>query len=91
VLDGLLLAGRTPPADRTAPDIAAGLASPPALELARMADHAAFAPAAGSRPNPAHGEAAWRLARQVRVGLRHGMPWYRKVFWTVDPRPLWRR
>ncbi|MFJ6674987.1 DUF3488 and transglutaminase-like domain-containing protein [Actinosynnema sp. NPDC091369] len=100
VLDGLLLAGRTPPADRTAPDIAAGLASPAARELARMADYAAFAPTAGSLPHRqgmhAHGpgvhdEAAWRLARQVRAGLRRGIPWYRRVFWTIDPRPLRRR
>ncbi|MCE7000677.1 DUF3488 and transglutaminase-like domain-containing protein [Saccharothrix sp. S26] len=118
VLDGLLLAGRTPPAHRTAPDIAAALA-PPAAELARMADHAAFAPthpaasgAVGYAPapprhatsarsaadtrsaentSPVDGESAWRLARQVRTGLRRGIPWYRRVFWPVDPRPLWRR
>lgn len=125
VLDGLLLAGRTPSRDRTAPDIAADLGSAPAAELARLADHAAFAP---PRPSPvgvgiraarpvrevgspvagagraAHpggyppqagpgepGRSAWRLARQVRNGLRHGVPWYRRVFWAVDPRPLWRR
>ncbi len=161
VLDGLLLAGRTPPRDRTAPDIAADLGSVPAVELARMADHAAFAPeqpapeqpvGAGLQPvgagfrSPSHGQApplsypppppppggpaghpttgprgighappqqvagrqgnahpaqgnahparsgeAWRLARQVRRGLRRGVPWYRRVFWAVDPRPLWRR
>ncbi|GAB2963431.1 transglutaminaseTgpA domain-containing protein [Saccharothrix stipae] len=204
VLDGLLLAGRTPPCDRTAPDIAADLASAPAVELARLADYAAFAPAhsdypatSGSRPPgtttaprtgdvagravaghggvghappqtlgapghptsgprgsggvPASGGAAghpvfdpsvagsgspgaggtgvggqpmagrggvgyapprgdqrlsgrtgpggtgsalpsaWWLARQVRGGLRRGIPWYRRLFWAVDPRPLWRR
>ncbi|MFE2754857.1 transglutaminaseTgpA domain-containing protein [Actinosynnema sp. NPDC059335] len=168
VLDGLLLAGRTPSPDRTAPDIAADLGSEPAAELARLADHAAFAPprpagrpapvgvgdpgasagsgsaggarvsagpgrggsAGGARvghvaggvgmpaararavgeawtPSGARspavraggvptgpgepGRSAWRLAKQVRSGLRHGVPWYRRVFWAVDPRPLWRR
>ena len=121
VLDGLSVAGRTPPADRTAPDIAAGLGSAAAVELARLADYAAFAPragqpaarsggsVAGSGPPPGgysttgpggvaghpapggSGTSAWRLARQVRSGLRRGVPWYRRVFWAVDPRPLWRR
>ncbi|MCC8246600.1 transglutaminase domain-containing protein [Saccharothrix luteola] len=121
VLDGLLLAGRTPTADRTAPDIAAGLGSAPAVELARLADYAAFAPEVGravghapehGRPRVGHpvaagpgtvaagpgavagraaGTSPWSLARQVRGGLRRGMPWYRRMFWAVDPRPLWRR
>ncbi|PSL55717.1 transglutaminase superfamily protein [Saccharothrix carnea] len=119
VLDGLLLAGRTPPANRTAPDVAAELGSAPAVELARLAEYAAFAPRHPQRPmatapnvgvrpsSPTHGgadhagqhtasgsgegESAWRLARQVRVGLRHGVRWYRRMFWAVDPRPLWRR
>ncbi|CAL9522626.1 hypothetical protein SUDANB95_03836 [Actinosynnema sp. ALI-1.44] len=43
VLDGLLLAGRTPPPDRTAPDIAREL-GPPADRLAELADRSAFAP-----------------------------------------------
>ena len=97
VLDGLLLAGRTPRADRTAPAIAAEL-GPPAPELARLADHAAFAPTAPtptstptSTPTPQSPDGAWRLARQVSKGLRHGVPWYRRLFWAVDPRPLWRR
>ncbi|ROP36101.1 transglutaminaseTgpA domain-containing protein [Saccharothrix texasensis] len=94
VLDGLLLAGRTPPADRTAPDIAAGLGSGPAVELARLAEHAAFAPRTpGEIPEADErgGTSAWWLAKQVRGGLRRGVPWYRRVFWAIDPRPLWRR
>ncbi|MFD0201915.1 MULTISPECIES: DUF3488 and transglutaminase-like domain-containing protein [Saccharothrix] len=101
VLDGLLLAGRTPPADRTAPDVAAELGSAPAVELARLAEYAAFAPkrpavaasAGHARQQVAggSGESAWRLARQVRVGLRRGVRWYRRMFWAVDPQPLWRR
>lgn len=159
VLDGLLLAGRTPPRSRTAPDIAAELGTA-AVELARLADRAAFAPeafasaevagesgelsrgpagvpmrpggpagmprqpgelvgagarsgaaghprpggvrsagralppggpAARSRADAETAVRAWRLAREVRRGLRSRVRWYRKVFWAVDPRPLWRR
>ncbi|WP_033442414.1 DUF3488 and transglutaminase-like domain-containing protein [Saccharothrix sp. NRRL B-16314] len=104
VLDGLLLAGRTPPRDRTAPDIASGdiasgdMASglaEQAGELAGLAEFAAFAPAGQVAGGVSGGESsekhAWRLARQVRSGLRRGVPWYRRMFWAVDPRPLWRR
>ncbi|MBB5954019.1 transglutaminase-like putative cysteine protease [Saccharothrix tamanrassetensis] len=104
VLDLLLLSGRTPHRDRTAPDIARDLALDPAMRLAALADRAAFAPdrppvplagrppagatfAAGP-PDPAE---AWRLARQVHAGLRKIVPWHRRLFWAVDPRPLWRR
>ncbi|GAB1513383.1 hypothetical protein JCM33774_54250 [Actinophytocola sp. KF-1] len=85
VLDTLLLAGRTPARHRPAPEIAADLAVPGADGLAALADRAAFAP---ERPP---GPAAWPLARQVRAELRRRIPWYRRVFWAVDPRPLWRR
>ncbi|MGM1059616.1 transglutaminase-like domain-containing protein [Saccharothrix sp. Mg75] len=86
VLDGLLLAGRTPPPDRTAPAVARDLGSPAALDLARLAEHAAFAPDA-----PASAGRAWELAREVRRDVRRRVPWYRRVFWAVDPRPLRRR
>ena len=85
VLDSLLLAGRTPARHRPAPEIAADLALPGAEGVAALADRAAFAP---ERPS---GRAAWPLARQVRAELRRRIPWYRRVFWAVDPRPLWRR
>ncbi|MFC6091026.1 transglutaminaseTgpA domain-containing protein [Saccharothrix lopnurensis] len=82
----------------------AGLGSA-AVELARLADWAAFAPEgvgesgkavgpAGARAGGGSAEAAvraWRLAREVRRGLRGRVRWYRRVFWAVDPRPLWRR
>jgi transglutaminase superfamily protein/transglutaminase TgpA-like protein len=88
VLDSLLLAGRTPPRARPAPEIAGELADPAASRLAVLADRAAFAP----DPAPAEsGEAAWPLALRVRAVLRRRVPWYRRVFWAVDPRPLWRR
>jgi hypothetical protein len=102
VLDGLLLAGRTPSPDRTAPDIASDMASDmtaspasgmaeQALELARLAEFAAFAPVGPPVVDIQDRGHAWRLARQVRGGLRRGVPRYRRMFWAVDPRPLWRR
>ncbi|MEV8441426.1 transglutaminaseTgpA domain-containing protein [Actinosynnema sp. NPDC051121] len=91
VVDGLSLAGRTPAPDRTAPDIAADLGSTAAVELARLAERAAFAPKPAGDAESRAERPAWRLARQVRSGLRHGIPWYRRMFWAIDPRPLWRR
>jgi transglutaminase-like putative cysteine protease len=88
VLDSLQLAGRTPMRAKPAPEIAGELENPAAARLAILADRAAFA------PNPAPPEAdraAWPLARQVRAALRRRIPWYRRMFWAVDPRPLWRR
>ncbi|TDV57160.1 transglutaminase domain-containing protein [Actinophytocola oryzae] len=88
VLDSLLLAGRTPPRASPAPEIANGLATPEARRLAVLADRAAFAP----NPAPAEvGRAAWPLALRVRATLRRRVPWYRRLFWAIDPRPLWRR
>ncbi|MFI7672795.1 DUF3488 and transglutaminase-like domain-containing protein [Actinophytocola sp. NPDC049390] len=87
VLDSLSLAGRTPARHRPAPEIAADLAVPGAERVAALADRAAFAPPS-DQPS---GRAAWPLARRVRAELRRRVPWYRRVFWAVDPRPLWRR
>ncbi|MEU5692142.1 transglutaminaseTgpA domain-containing protein [Actinosynnema sp. NPDC020468] len=102
VLDALLLAGRTPKPDRTAPDIARELNLPPAVRLAHLADAAAFAPshqdtAASARAaritgtTPPPDDEAWRLARETRAALKRRIPWHRKLFWPVDPRPLRRR
>lgn len=85
VLDSLLLAGRAPGRTTTAPEIAAGLDTPAATRLAGFADRAAFA------PEPSPGQGVWPLAKEVRAGLRRRTPWYRRIFWAVDPRPLWRR
>ncbi|HEX6352721.1 DUF3488 and transglutaminase-like domain-containing protein [Actinophytocola sp.] len=88
VLDSLLLAGRTPVRSSPAPEIAGELANPAATRLAVLADRAAFAP----EPAPGElGRTAWPLALQVRAALRRRVPWYRRLFWAVDPRPLWRR
>lgn len=85
VLDSLLLAGRSPARHRPAPEIAADVGVPGAAGVAALADRAAFG------PSPVSSGGAWSLARQVRAGLRRRVPWYRRVFWAVDPRPLWRR
>jgi transglutaminase-like putative cysteine protease len=87
VLDSLLLAGRTPSRHQPAPEIARNMADSAAVGLAGLADRAAFAPAPASEPD----RSAWPLARQVRATLRRRVPWYRRLFWAVDPRPLWRR
>ncbi len=88
VLDYLLLAGRTPAPHQPAPDIARTLApiAPAAAPLANLADRAAFAPGP-----PPPGYTAWPLAIQVRAALRRLTPWYRRLLWPIDPRPLWRR
>jgi hypothetical protein len=88
VLDSLLLAGRTPRRATPAPEIAGDLENSAAARLAVLADRAAFAP--DSAPVEVD-RAAWPLARQVRATLRRRVPWYRRMFWAVDPRPLWRR
>jgi transglutaminase-like putative cysteine protease len=88
VLDSLLLAGRTPARAAPAPEVAGALASPEASRLAVLADRAAFAP---DPAPPELSRAAWPLALKVRASLRRRVPWYRRVFWAVDPRPLWRR
>nr|WP_279495576.1 transglutaminase domain-containing protein [Actinocrispum wychmicini] len=86
VLDAMLLAGRAPARHIAAPDIAHALDDPAATRLAELADRAAFA----LGPPPATRD-AWRLAVTVRSGVRRRIPWYRRMFWPVDPRPLWRR
>ncbi|OLR95455.1 DUF3488 and transglutaminase-like domain-containing protein [Actinokineospora bangkokensis] len=85
VLDSLVLAGRSPARSTTAPALAESLPGP-ARRLAAMADWEAFAPGTARAPDE-----AWGLARQVRAALGRGVPWYRRVLWSVDPRPLWRK
>lgn len=84
VLDSLLLAGLRPRQSRTAPDIGREWGEAGA-RLAGMVDHAAFA------PRPARTEQSWRLAREVRKAVRRKASWWRRVLWSVDPRPLFRR
>jgi hypothetical protein len=57
----------------------------PALLLAERADRAAFSPAGSLVDEP------WPELRRLRRMVRRGIPWYRRLTWPVDPRPLWRR
>jgi Transglutaminase-like superfamily/TgpA N-terminal domain len=92
VLDLLVLLGRRPPRWREAGWIARDLAgavpvegSHPALRLAAYADRAAFAPPGSSVDSP------WPELRRLRRAVRRSVPWYRRLSWPVDPRPLVRR
>ncbi|WP_157529788.1 transglutaminase domain-containing protein [Nocardia sp. NRRL S-836] len=84
VLDSLLLAGLRPHPSRTAPDVGREWGEP-GTRLATMVDEAAFA------PQPARAEHSWQLARQVKKAVRSKASWWRRLLWTVDPRPLFRR
>ncbi len=90
LLDVMLLIGRSPPRGQSAPVIAAGLAAAvpkadAAEVVAEQADRAAFG------PDGADGKIAWRAMRRVRRAARAAIPWHRRIFWYLDPRPLWRR
>ncbi|HEX6684184.1 MAG TPA: transglutaminaseTgpA domain-containing protein [Candidatus Limnocylindrales bacterium] len=94
LLDMTLLIGRTPAVSLPAPVIAAELAGfapargdlHPAQVIAEAADRARFAPKGANG-----GDAAWRAVRLLRRALRQEIPWRRRIFWYLDPRPLWRR
>lgn len=55
----------------------------PARLLAEHAERAAYAEVAVASPE--------RELRQLRRLVRRTVPWYRRLTWPVDPRPLWRR
>jgi hypothetical protein len=91
VLDLLPLLKIRPPRWHPADQIATELASAvpvapphPAYRLAYEADRAAFAPA------PPAG-ASWGEMRRLRQAASRTVPWYRRLFWPVNPRPLFRR
>jgi hypothetical protein len=93
LLDLLVLAGRPTRRSQAAPDIAAGLttwlpvaAGNHAMRLALAADHAAFSPEP-RRPD----RRAWHEIRLLRRAIRGVVPWYRRMLWPFDPRPLRRR
>jgi transglutaminase-like putative cysteine protease len=94
VLDLLVLLGRRPPPWRTAGWVAADLAAAvptgdhhPALRLATYADRAMFSP---SQANSIVDD-PWPQLRRLRRAVRRSVPWYRRLTWPIDPRPLWRR
>jgi len=91
VLDLLPLLKIRPPRWHTADKIATELAEAvpaapphPAHRLAEEADRAAFA----SSPPAA---VSWGEMRRLRQAASRTVPWYRRVLWPVDPRPLLRR
>ncbi|WP_117209196.1 transglutaminase domain-containing protein [Allorhizocola rhizosphaerae] len=89
LLDVLLLIGRSPARGQPAPVIAAGLAATvpmmdAVLVVADEADRAAFG------PGPVPGDVAWRAMRRVQHAARTAIPWHRRIFWYIDPRPLFR-
>jgi transglutaminase-like putative cysteine protease len=96
VLDLLVLLGRRPSAAQPAPAVADDLAAfapvrdkgpHPAAVVAAAADRAAFGPSPmGDAP-----VAAWTALRPLRKAVRAVVPWRRRLFWSVDPRPLLRR
>jgi transglutaminase-like putative cysteine protease len=92
VLDLLVLLDRRPPRWRTARWVAEDLAAAypvgdvhPALRLAASADRAAFAPIGSTV------DSTWAELHRLRSAVRRGVPWYRRLIWPIDPRPLLRR
>lgn len=91
VLDLLPLLKIRPPrwhtADRIARDLAQALPTEPphpAHRLAEEADRATFALSAAP-------PGSWSEMRRLRQVASRAVPWYRRIFWPVDPRPLLRR
>ena len=98
LLDALTLARRRPAAHLASGEIAALAAEPvpgrpdplpPVAELAELVNMVAFAPGLA---DDAHAATAGRLVTEYVSALRGRRSWWRRVFWSVDPRPLlWRR
>jgi len=103
VLDGLRLAGRPPPPHLSASEVAdhaARTAAPPGhahrrgavqLPAPSVSDLAGLVNVVGFAPGqPADGDARHAAAQAVAfVGeLRARRPWWRRLLWTADPRPL---
>jgi len=91
VLDLLPLLKIRPPrwhtADRIAKDLAHALPTEPPHPAHRLAEDADRATFAASAP-PA---ASWSEMRRLRHAASRAVPWYRRLLWSVDPRPLLRR
>lgn len=97
VLDLLVLLGGPAPRSQPAPETAAAIAARlpgrardgmphPAMWLAEAADRARFGPGP-HRADPR----VWSALRHLRRAARRATPWYRRLLWPVDPRPLRRR
>jgi transglutaminase-like putative cysteine protease len=99
VIDALRLAGRPPPQHLAASEVAehaAHAAGPPpdAIrpaaprldDLAQLVNVVAFAPGQAS---PAQADRAAAQAVAYVDGLRARRPWWRRLLWSADPRPVW--
>lgn len=92
VLDLLVLMRRRPnrwhTADLIAMDIAAAVPASrphPAFVIAQSADRAEFAPSGSAQAQ------VWQEVKRLRRAARRAVPWHRRLFWSLDPRPLLRR
>ncbi|GAW47807.1 MULTISPECIES: transglutaminaseTgpA domain-containing protein [unclassified Nocardioides] len=88
VYDALVLAGSTPPRWETAPDAAdradRRFGTDAATRVAVRAERAAFGPAPAPTAAPAD------EVRAVRRAARASLPWWRRWWWSFDPRVLGR-
>lgn len=75
-------------ARRVAPALApaAGMAL---VELVQCAQEAAYAPSAGDGDGDGTSADLYRLVDEIRRALRREAPWVQRLWWWVDPRPLW--
>ena len=104
VLDALALAGTPPPAHLAAAEVADHAATvvegrparrprpaaPRLHDLAERVNSAGFAGPTGE-PDEISAHAATAQAVEYSRALRHRLPWWRRLLWPVDPRPLRRR
>lgn len=90
ILDGLVLAGARGSGGESATQIAARLdaeyAVPAAARVALLAEQQVFGP-----PGTAAVAYPRREVRTVRRTLRRAVPWWRRWWWVLDHRVLWRR
>jgi hypothetical protein len=104
VLDALVLAGAPPPRHLAAAEVADHAATvaadgsrrrvrppaPPLDELAARVNAAGFAGPTGD-PDELAAQAAKVRAVEYARALRRRQPWWRRLLWPIDPRPLRRR
>jgi transglutaminase-like putative cysteine protease len=104
VLDALALAGTPPPSHLAAVEVADHAAAvvegrptrrprpaaPRLHDLATKVNAAGFGGPTGE-PDELAAHAAAVQAVEYSRALRRRQAWWRRLLWTVDPRPLWRR
>ncbi len=87
ILDALTLAGRRWPSAESATEIGARVrgefGTDAAAEVARVAERVAFGPLRRDHPESS---ALRAQVRDVRRRLRRSLPWWRRWWWSFDPR-----